>query len=91
MVSPLCANLIAIAIMSGVPFGAVQAADVSIANPSVPVQPPPVMSPTAPAPTPAFKPPPPPLAPGEIRFHVEMQESVYGGAGWSSTQNGPRR
>lgn len=78
---------IAIATVIAALFGVVQAAEVSIVNPAVPVQPPAPLSPATPALTPAFKQQPHPLAPGEIRLRAEMRENVYGVSGWSSTQN----
>jgi hypothetical protein len=84
-------RLIAAATMISACYCVAQAAEVSAVNPSIPVQPPPLMSPATPALTPAFKQQPLPLAPGEIRLRAEMQENVYGASGWSSTQNGQRR
>jgi hypothetical protein len=84
-------SLIVVATLISASFGVVRAAEVSIVNPSVPVRPPPVVSPATPALTPAFKQQPHPLAPGEIRLRAEIRENVCGAAGWSSTQNGPRR
>ncbi len=74
----------------GACFGVALAAEASVVNSSVPMQPPPLVRPVTPAHTPAFKQQPVPLAPGQIVVHAEMRENVYGVTGWSSTQNGPR-
>ncbi len=84
--------LMAITAVTGVSLGMAQAAEVSVVNPSVPMQPPPFVRPVTPALTPAFEQQPSPgLAPGQIVVHAEMRENAYGVTGWSSTQNGPRR
>lgn len=84
--------LMALAAATGVSLGMALAAEVSVVNPSVRMQPPPLARPMTPALTPAFKQQPSPgLVPGQIVVHAEMRENVYGVTGWSSTQNGPRR
>ncbi len=85
-------RLMAIAAVTGVSLGMAQAAEVSVVNPSVPMQPQPLVRPVTPALTPAFNQKPSSgLAPGQIVLHAEMRENVYGVTGWSTTQNGPRR
>ncbi len=84
--------LMSIAAVTGFSLGMAQAAEVSVVNPSVPVQPQPLVRPVTPALTPAFNQQPSSgLAPGQIAVHAEMRENIYGVTGWSSTQNGPRR